>query len=68
MKDYTFDMVLRAAFTVQAESQEEAERIVNGPFDCATIHILENGEIELEGEASLEGEPVLGMIDGKEAA
>jgi hypothetical protein len=52
-KFYTFDCQLQAAFTVEAESREEAERIISGPLDAAEVHVFEDGEVELEGEVSL---------------
>jgi hypothetical protein len=71
MKMYTFDVVLKGAFTVEAASQDEAERIVLGALDdCSTAHIFEHphdidhDHPELEGEVSLMGKPTLGMIDG----
>jgi hypothetical protein len=71
MKDYTFDMVLKAAVTVEAESEEEARRIVEGVLDdCATAQFFEGDrkcpEDTLEGEVSLMQPPTLGMIDGED--
>lgn len=66
MLDYTFDLMLKASFTISAESREEAERILTGPLDAATCHIIEDGEIELEGEVSLYGTPTLALIDGED--
>lgn len=49
------DLTLRAAFSVEAESEEEARRIVTEPLnDCGTIHVIENERIELRGEATIE--------------
>jgi hypothetical protein len=72
MKLYTFDVKLRAAFTLEAASEEEAFRFVNGVLDdAATIHVFEgdpeNPIDELCGEASLEaGTLHLAQIDGRD--
>lgn len=68
MKHYTFDMTLKAAVTVEAASEEEAERIVKGVLDDSaafTARELPDGDgDEVSGECSLRGSLTLAQIDG----
>lgn len=71
MKDYTFDMTLKAAVTVEAASQEEAERIILGVLGDAaffTAHEHEYPDMgdEVKGECELFGGIDLVQIDGKD--
>lgn len=71
MKMYTFDMTLKAAVTVEAESEDEAYRIVEGVMDdCATAKFFEGDandpDDELTGEVSLIERPTLAQIDGED--
>lgn len=71
MKDYTFDMLLKASVTVEAASEEEAERIINGILDDgADIIIREraDNEEEIVGSAALEGGLDLVLVDGEDPA
>ncbi len=67
---YTFDMHLKAAVTVEADSRGEAERIVEGILnDCTFARFSErDGDADdaIEGEVSLSGPLTLAMIDGEE--
>lgn len=68
-KLYTFDMVLKAAVTVEGDSRDEALRIIEGVIgDCATARIYEgqpdDPEDELTVEVSLAQTPTLSLIDG----
>ncbi|MDH7796383.1 MULTISPECIES: hypothetical protein [unclassified Beijerinckia] len=69
-KHYTFDMSLKAAVTVEAESAEEAERIVKGVLDdAASFTAYERPEEwgdSVSGECSLQGYPTLTMVDGQD--
>lgn len=70
MRDYTFDMTLKASVTVEAESRGEAERIIRGVLDdCATFTADENeagaGD-SVSGECSLMGALDLAQIDGED--
>lgn len=70
MKNYTFDMTLKAAVTVEAESEEEAERIVKGVLDDAASFTAWEGVVgcddDVSGECTLIGEPTLAQIDGED--
>lgn len=67
MKLYTFDLTLAVSITVEGENRHEAMRFVREPLqDCALIHVLEDGLVELAGEATIVGEPSLTQIDGKD--
>jgi len=55
MKMYTVDIKLMAAFSVLAASEEEARRIVEEPLDAATIIVVEDGFVRMQGEASTRG-------------
>ena len=71
MKDYTFDLLLKASVTVEAASEEEAERIIKGILDDgADIIIREraDNEEEIEGSAALEGGLDLVLVDGEDPA
>lgn len=72
MKQYTFDMTLKASVSVEAESEDEARRIVEGVLDdCATARFYEgnplDAEDELLGEVSLMAPPTLALVNGEDA-
>ncbi len=63
MPSYTFDCKLFAAFTVDAETEQEARALLTEALDCAEIRIkLELGGGRLTGEASLDGD--LDLVEG----
>ena len=68
MPQFTFDMKLDAAFTVEATTPEAAEAMLKEILDCADINAgaLPNGD-PLVGEATLNGRAWLALIDGEEA-
>lgn len=71
MKDYTFGMTLKAAVTVEAESEDEARRIVEGVMGaCVTAKFFEGDhgdpDDELTGEVRLIEQPTLAQIDGRD--
>lgn len=70
MKQYTFDMTLFAAVTVEAASEEEARRIITGVLaDAASFTAHERPEDDgdsVTGECSMIGEPMLAQIDGED--
>lgn len=60
MPAMTFDLTLRACFTIEAESRAEAENELTKALDCATINAgVYSGDIPLVGEASLLTGPVM---------
>lgn len=68
---YTFDMVLKAAVTVEADSKDEALRIVEGVIqDASTAKVFEGDpedpDDELTLEVSLAHSPTLSLIDGED--
>lgn len=69
MREYTFDIKLRAATTVKAESADLALEMVQTLFECADCNggAWPNGEPALF-EASLNERPNIGLIDGEDVA
>jgi hypothetical protein len=69
MKNYTFDVTLHASFTIEAESEDEARRILAIASDCATVILYaEDMEDEFHGEASFaDSDVTLALTDGEEA-
>ncbi|QSY98633.1 hypothetical protein J2J97_32535 (plasmid) [Rhizobium bangladeshense] len=67
MREYTLDLVLKAAVTVKAANADEALLMVQTVFECADCNggAWPNGEPVLF-EASLSQRPDLGMIDGED--
>ena len=66
LNHYTFIMKLDTSITIEAESQEEGERIIRGCLDSATA-FFEGGDDELKGEVKLNGNALtLNLIDGQE--
>jgi hypothetical protein len=69
MTDYTFDVKLDAAFTVKAESEEAARKMLASVLDCASINcgMMPGPSCDpLVGEATMTRAD-LGLIDGEEA-
>lgn len=69
MKNYTFDMTLKAAFTVEAESEEEARRILQPVIDSGFATLMkvterDDSEEHVMGEVSLKSRMKLAQIDG----
>ena len=66
MTEYAFDITLAGALRVEAESEEEARRILFEAIDCADCNLgaWPNGDPIL-AELSLRGEPVLYEVDGE---
>jgi hypothetical protein len=69
MREYTFDLTLKAAVTVKAENADQALAMVQTVFECADCNggAWPNGEPVLF-EASLDQRPDIGMIDGEDAS
>lgn len=60
MKDYLFDVQLKAAFRIPADSEHEARAMLESVLDCASVNVgaLPDGSPVI-GEASLFDEPEL---------
>jgi len=58
MRDYTMSVTLLARFEIEAESREEAERIVRGICDGGTLTVTEDADNEesIEGSCAVEGD------------
>jgi hypothetical protein len=67
MREYTFDIKLRAATTIKAENADQALDIVREVFECADCNggLWPNGDPVLF-EASLNERPCIGLIDGED--
>lgn len=69
---YTFDALLKASITVEADSEEEARRIVGGVLvDAAHATFCEGDPVDptdtISGEVSLMEDILLVQVDGEDA-
>ena len=65
--EYCFDVKLFATLRIRATSAATAQARLANHLDCATVNfgMTEDGQV-LIGEASVDGEPCIVMIDDKE--
>lgn len=67
MTEYAFDIEMRAAIRVKADSEKEARKMLRESLNCADANFgaWDNGD-PITGEASMFGRASLYEVDGKE--